>query len=125
MAEFGELLVELRQERKMTQRTLADFLNVTTGTISNYENGVYYPDVRKLIALADLFRVSTDYLLGRCRHNLSPDVFNEATIDRKTVGELISEIQRLPTDRKDVLAVILSDMNFRMAVKGYNEKEHQ
>lgn len=125
MAEFGELLVELRQEEKMTQRKLAEILNVTTGTISNYENGVYYPDIPKLLAIADLFHVSTDYLLGRCRHNLLPDVFSETVIGKKTVGELIYEIQQLPEDRKYVLAVILSDMNFRIAVKDYNEKEHQ
>ena len=66
MAQFNELLVELRQDRKMTQEELAQVLYVTSGTISNYENGVHLPDIEKLISLADFFDVTTDYLLGRC-----------------------------------------------------------
>ena len=54
MAQFNELLVELRQDRKMTQEELAQVLYVTSGTISNYENGVHLPDIEKLISLADL-----------------------------------------------------------------------
>lgn len=65
MAEFGELLAELRQDRGLTQKQLGKLLSVSTGTISNYENGVHYPDLEKLVTLADYFQVSTDYLLGR------------------------------------------------------------
>ena len=39
MGKFGEKLAELRQDHKMTQRALAQRLHVTSGTISNYENG--------------------------------------------------------------------------------------
>ena len=55
MIAFGEILAELRQDRKMTQKDLAQAMFVTVGTISNYENGVHYPDVEKLISLADYF----------------------------------------------------------------------
>lgn len=65
MAEFGELIAELRQDRGLTQKQLGKILSVSTGTISNYEKGVHYPDLEKLVALADYFQVSTDYLLRR------------------------------------------------------------
>ena len=65
MSAFGELIAELRQDRGLTQKQLGKILSVSTGTISNYENGVHYPDLDKLVALADYFQVSTDYLLGR------------------------------------------------------------
>ena len=65
MATFGELLAELRQDKGLTQKQLGRVLSVSTGTISNYENGVHYPDLEKLVALADYFQVSTDYLLAR------------------------------------------------------------
>ena len=55
MAQFGELLAELRQDRRLTQKELAQIIFVTDGTISNYENGVHPPDVDKLISLADFF----------------------------------------------------------------------
>lgn len=117
MAEFGELLVELRQEQKMTQRTLAELLHVTSGTISNYENGVYYPDVPKLLALANLFHVSTDYLLGRCKHDVSPDVFDEIIAKEKTVGEFLQELQQLPKDRKEALVLIMDDIGLCAKIK--------
>ena len=52
MAKFGDLLSELRRDKKLTQDELAHILFVTSGTISNYENNVHYPDVVKLIQLA-------------------------------------------------------------------------
>lgn len=52
MGKFGEKLAELRQDHKMTQRALAQRLHVTSGTISNYENGNHLPDVDKLVDLA-------------------------------------------------------------------------
>ena len=67
MAQLGDILAELRQERGLTQKELGQVLCVSTGTISNYENGVHLPDAEKLIVLADFFHVFTDYLLGRTR----------------------------------------------------------
>ena len=44
MAQFGEILAELRQDRGLTQRDLAKLFFVTPGTISNYEKGRHLPD---------------------------------------------------------------------------------
>ena len=55
MAQLGEILAELRQERGMTQKALGHVLCVSAGTISNYEKGVHLPDADKLIILADYF----------------------------------------------------------------------
>ena len=57
MAQFGEILAELRHDKKLTQEQLGKIIFVTTGTISNYENNVHFPDVEKLEALADFFDV--------------------------------------------------------------------
>lgn len=65
MAQFGDLLAELRQDRGLTQSELGKVISVTSGTISNYEHGFHLPDLEKLVLLADYFGVSTDYLLGR------------------------------------------------------------
>lgn len=61
---FGEILARLRQDHRMTQAELAKIIFVSSGTISNYEKSVHYPDIEKLVALADYFDVSVDYLLG-------------------------------------------------------------
>ncbi len=123
MAEFKELLVELRQDKKMTQEELAQILFVTSGTISNYETGAHLPDIEKLIILADFFGVTTDYLLGRSGSRLPPDVLDEIIMENRTAGDLIQEIQNFSPDRKQALNVILNDMQFSTVVGQYNKKK--
>lgn len=62
---FPERLTNLRINHKLRQKDLAKCLNVSTATISNYENSIRYPDIDMLIHIANFFEVSTDYLLGR------------------------------------------------------------
>lgn len=56
---------ESRNSLDLSQEELAQKLNVSKQTISNWENGNRIPDAQTLILLADIFDVSTDYLLGR------------------------------------------------------------
>lgn len=55
----------LRQSRNMSQVELAKRLNVTKQSVSNWENDNIQPSIEMLIKLANVFSVSTDYLLGR------------------------------------------------------------
>ena len=58
-------LKELRKKHKLSQVKLAMDLNMNQNTISRYENGIREADYKTLIAFADYFNVSLDYLLGR------------------------------------------------------------
>ena len=58
-------LKELRKSKWISQQRLAIELNTTQNTISRYERGERQADYRTLIALADYFNVSIDYLLER------------------------------------------------------------
>ncbi len=58
-------LKELRKSRGISQVKLAMDLNMNQNSISRYENGVREADYKTLIAFADYFHVSVDYLLGR------------------------------------------------------------
>lgn len=64
MASFKERLRHLRLLAEYSQQDLADKLKVSKQTISQYERGVREPDYDNLLALCDIFNVSTDYLLG-------------------------------------------------------------
>ena len=64
METFKTRLKELRLSKKWTQSQLAAHLNTTQDTISLWELGKSYPDMRAIIALCVLFDVSSDYLLG-------------------------------------------------------------
>ena len=55
----------LRKQRKISQLRLALDLNMNQNTISRYENMERQADYETLVALADYFGVSLDYLLGR------------------------------------------------------------
>lgn len=55
----------LRNEKKKTLEDIANFLNVTLQTISNYENEKRDMSPTTIIKLAQYFNVSTDYLLGK------------------------------------------------------------
>lgn len=64
MVELGKRLRELRMERNLTQKQIADRIGGTASIVSAYENGIRQPSYEALIRLARLYDVSTDYLLG-------------------------------------------------------------
>ncbi len=61
---FAEKLKELRIEKGVGQVELAKAVNVSKGIISLWENGLREPKLSNLIALAQYFEVSIDYLVG-------------------------------------------------------------
>ena len=61
---FGDRLKELRTERGIGQVELAARIGVSKGIISLWENGLREPTMSNLIALAQYFGVSADYLIG-------------------------------------------------------------
>ncbi len=61
---FGNRLKNLRKSNYEMQSDLAEVLKVDTSMISLWENGKNYPEVKKLIEIAEHYKVSTDYLLG-------------------------------------------------------------
>lgn len=65
MADFSERIRELRIENGMTQDDVGKIIGVKRTSIYTYEKGLNYPEVRGLMALADYFDISVDYLLGR------------------------------------------------------------
>ena len=70
-------LKQLRENKKMTQKYLAEKLNVSSQTILNWENGIYEPNISQLIELANIFNVSIDYLVERKNINMINDICNE------------------------------------------------
>ena len=64
MAEFGENLKRIREEKGMTQQTLADYLYVTRQAVSRWEGGSRYPDLMTAKKMADFLETSVDELLA-------------------------------------------------------------
>ena len=61
---IGEIIKELRKQRKLTQEELAEQIGVTPQAISRWERNVGYPDVAQIVPLSRAFGVSTDEIFG-------------------------------------------------------------
>ena len=60
---IGIRLINLRKVNGYTQWDVAEILNISRSTLSKYEKGIITPNVENLIKLADLYKVSCDYIL--------------------------------------------------------------
>ncbi len=65
MSNFAERIRELRKERGLKQREMAEICGIKLRGYQCYEYGTGYPEVPGLVFLADYFGVSLDYLMGR------------------------------------------------------------
>lgn len=55
---------DLREDRDLTQKEIAEYLHIRQNTYSQYENGQRQLPIEALIALAKFYNTSTDYILG-------------------------------------------------------------
>ena len=62
---FSSRLRDLRNNREITQKVVARAVGMSPEAYQKYEYGTREPAFRQLIALADFFNVSIDYLVGR------------------------------------------------------------
>lgn len=65
MMTCGDKIAALREKRGLTQEDLASKIGISRASLSHYEKNRRDPDYTTLTKLADFFRVSIDYLLGR------------------------------------------------------------
>ena len=89
---LGEVLRNLLDERDITQKQLADSLNIGTSTLGNYIQNIREPDYEVIKALARFFDVSIDYLLEH-RTNQTISVHE---------GELLRIFRTLSVDQQEL-----------------------
>lgn len=71
---LGRRIKALRKELKLTQDDIAKRLNISVAALSRYETGAFEPkSVELIVELANIYNVSTDYLLGKSDAR-NPDV---------------------------------------------------
>lgn len=71
--ELYERIKSLRLQHSMTQKELGNYINVSEMSVRNWETGIKKPSIPAVIAMAEIFNVTTDYLLGV---NIEPDKDN-------------------------------------------------
>lgn len=98
-------LKTLRMQSGISQKQLADVIGVSQQSINKYENHSVEPDIDTLIALADFFGVSVDYLVGHSRFSEPVSQVN------LTANEfaLIKDFKRLSPRQKESIQLIIKN----------------
>lgn len=63
--DYTKRLRDLREDNDLTQQQVAEYLGTSQTMYARYERGANELPIRHLAALADLYNVSTDFILGR------------------------------------------------------------
>lgn len=119
----AERLAAVRKRRGITQRSVVDSIEYISSTqvLSNYENGQRNPDYQTLVALANYYHVTTDYLLGASDEE-NPgieDYLSEANIPR-VLGNFLLFVEKNTFDNGrsyQAITSLLSSHSFIRAMQ--------
>lgn len=90
-SDLGVTLQELRKKNGLSQEELADKLGVSRQAVSKWERGEALPDIENLIALAKLYGVSLDDLVGNIKKEENVDVDKKLENKEEPIeGEVVS-----------------------------------
>lgn len=96
MKTFGNIIRDLRKQKGITQKELAQSLQLSESTIGMYERNERQPDYNTLIRIADYFKVSTDFLLGR-------DFYDEVKRNDTELDQWLNDIKLAPSQKREEL----------------------
>ena len=99
---FGDIFKELRLEKKISQDKIAEELDVSQGLIAKWENHFSTPGPEMLSYIADYFKVSVDYLIGRSKYKNLEAENNE--LDKT----LFSKAKDLSDEDKQVILGVIN-----------------
>lgn len=105
-------LKSARKSTGMTQKDVSTALNISPNTYKNYEQGLREPNGDTIVALANLFGVTTDYLLGRPTAQPPTDAL-ERLLSEKSFSALEEELLRkymeLPHEARQAVVRFIND----------------
>lgn len=95
---LAKRLTLLREKNNLSQSAVARQIGVTPALISAYEKQERKPSIDKLVALADIYHTSTDYILGRtykddCSHIINAEHLSNRQI--RILRELIETMNQI------------------------------
>ena len=64
MVDMGKRLKNLRVQKNLTQKQVAERVGLAVSAISSYESGARFPTYQTLIKLASMYHVTCDYIIG-------------------------------------------------------------
>lgn len=65
--EFRQRLQNLREKKRISRKVLSELCGLNSDAVRRYERGEAEPTLKSLVAIAEYFEVSVDYLVGKNR----------------------------------------------------------
>lgn len=108
---IGKFIAEQRKQKGLTQRELAEKLNVTDKAVSKWETGKGYPDIEILESLSELFCVSINDIL-------SGEIVPQENKEKEADKNLVEEIKNTKSAKQKgkIIALVLSFIIFIVSI---------
>lgn len=103
-----ENLKKLRVKTNISQQQLADVIRVSQQSINKYENHGVEPDIKTLIAMADYFSTSVDYLIGNTKIERKIENVQKYDLNDEEI-QLIDGFRKLNPTEKEIIKLIISN----------------
>ena len=105
---FPERLKQLRNEQRLSQRNLAEKLQISQQSITAWETGRSEPTTGALAKIANFFGVSADYLLGQTNERKISNSKSQQDPIEKMLDEVMSSDGQKPTENdREILRGII------------------
>lgn len=123
-----ENLKKARENAGMTQAQAAEAIGVSDGTYKNYEQGKREPNGDKMVIIANIFNVTTDYLLGRPDAKPPKDTVDLLASEKRfseLEEELLRKYMELPHEARQAVVQFLNDATVKaMQRKAESKRQH-
>ena len=103
MKELYERIRDLREDHDLKQSEVAERIGTTQQYYSKYETGRHELPIRFLNKLAELYGVSTDYILGRTDCPDGVNKYGEKLTDDYSVDELVGDVLSLSPKAREAV----------------------
>ena len=126
MSEFGSRLRKLRRDANITQKQIAQYLNITQTAVGKYEkHDNAYPSIEVLIKIADYFHVSIDYLLRGIQSDASVEnnvngILTNSTVLQANHGSTVFNGEKPISPEAEELLRIYDKLGVRERLKLLN-----
>jgi len=92
MSNISNILKDLRTQKQIFQKQVANDLKIETNTYGSWERGNTEPPIDMLIALAKYFNVPVDYLIGNANEDSIIIIQNELSEDENYLIDLVRQL---------------------------------
>lgn len=99
---LAKRLKKLREEKKVSQKKVANLLNITQSAYAMYERKNRNPGPESLIFLANYFNVSTDYLLGLTDERYKVEDVKKQLVNSNINIDLLNKLE----DKRDLVEIL-------------------